>query len=132
VHSLQRARRVQVEDTCPYGYFFAPYQNEYDKYEGGLYLPELSTVDPRWPNRQGRSLWFRLPPPRRVEQVPEDDQLTQFKFIDDYQPEAFRDFTEKLDREQAWQSEVGRYIRLLFCGPMPEIAPPRGARSDWP
>lgn len=126
VRSLQRARRLQVEETCPYGHVFAPYENEYGEYEGGLYLPRLSIVDPRWPSRQGRSLWFRLPPPRRLEQVPEDDQIAQLDAIDYYQPEAFRDFTEARDPLQAWQTPVGRYIRWLFCGP----EPPKPWR-DW-
>ena len=126
VHGLNRARELQINEMCPYGCLFAPYQNEFDKYEGGLDLSQLSTVDPRWPNRQGRSLWFRLPPPQQVEQVPEDDQLAQLEDIEYYQPDAFRDFTEALDHRQAWQSPVGRYIRWLFCGPSRRLS-----RSSW-
>jgi hypothetical protein len=33
--------------------------------------------------------------------------------------EAFTEFTETLNREEAWTSEVGRFIRWLFGGPLP-------------
>lgn len=105
---------------CPYDYRFGAYQNEFDEFVGGVDLSELSIVDPRWPSRRGRSLWFRLPPPREHGLVPANDQLVELEFLDDEQPDAFRDFTELLDREKAWRSPVGRYIRWLFCGPMPD------------
>jgi hypothetical protein len=123
MHSLNQARRLQIaeQDRCPYGdgYWFGAYENEYDEYVGGFDLSELSTEDPRWPSGQGRSLWFRLPPPRLREHIPEDDQLAQLEAIEEFQPEAFQDFTETRDRWQAWQTPVGRYIRWLFCGPVP-------------
>ena len=119
VHSLHRAHRLQIEEMCPYGDCFGAYENEYDEYVGGFDLSELSTVDPRWPSRQGRSLWFRLPPPHD-QPVPADDQMAELGFLEEGQPDEFRDFTEALDRPQAWHSSVGRYIRWLFCGPMPK------------
>jgi hypothetical protein len=120
---LHQAREIQIERVCPYGYRFGAYENAYGNYVGGFDLSELRTVDPRWPSGGGPSLWFCLPPPRQVEQIPKDDQLAQLEFIDEYKPDPFRDFTETVDRKQAWQSEVGRYIRWLFCGPMPESHP---------
>ncbi len=118
VHSLHRAHRLQIDEMCPYGHWFGAYENEYGDFVGGFDLSELSTVDPRWPSRQGRSLWFRLPPPRD-QHVPVDDQRAELEFLEEGQPEEFKDFTEALDRPQAWQSSVGRYIRWLFCGPVP-------------
>jgi hypothetical protein len=123
VHRLNRAGRIQIadQDRCPYGdgYWFGAYENEYGEYVGGFDLSELSTVDPRWPSGRGRTLWFRIPPPRLREHIPEDDQLAQLEAIEDFQPDAFLDFTETRNRRQAWQSPVGRYIRWLFCGPVP-------------
>ena len=124
VHSLHWEHRLQIQEMCPHGHWFGGYENEYGDFVGGFDLSELSTVDPRWPSRQGRSLWFRLPPPLD-QHVPVDDQMAELEFLEEGGPEEFRDFTEALDRPQAWQSSVGRYIRWLFCGPLPPTPIPK-------
>lgn len=126
VRKLHGARRLQIEEMCPYGYWFGRYENEYGNYVGGFKLSELSTADPRWPSGKGRSLWFRVPPPHPEEHFPADDQVAELESLEYEQPDAFRDFTETLNRPRAWQSPVGRYIRWLFCGP----EPPKPWR-DW-
>jgi len=63
---------------------------------GGIDLAGISEyADPRWPNRQGLCLWFRLPPPA-ADDVPDDDQLAMLGLrVDGFIPEAFDEFMGK-------------------------------------
>jgi hypothetical protein len=122
VHGLARTRRLETATSCPYDQPFGAYENDFGEYVGGIDLDELSTVDPRWPSR-GRCLWFRLPPPPSLEDVPGDDQMWFLKDIADrslFAYDVFREFTGTRDRRRAWDSEVGRFVHWLFCGPAPE------------
>ena len=101
------------------------YEDEYGDVVGGLDLSELSSVDPRWPNGQCRCLWFRLRVPlHAVECLPFDDQATIVEDLEgkslEYVSDAFMEFTATLDRRAAWASEVGQFMRWLFCGPIPQ------------
>ncbi|MCV7133652.1 hypothetical protein H7J06_11710 [Mycobacterium hodleri] len=117
VRSLARAHRVQIVDQCPYDDPFLAEVDYYGNQFGGLDLAEVTQyVDPRWPGRQGRCLWFRLPPPM-TESVPDDDQLIQLEALQEgIFPEAFDEFTGTVDRRKAWESDAGRYLRWLLCG----------------
>lgn len=117
VRSLARARRLQIWDRCPYDDPFLAQADHYGHQFGGLDLAEISQyADPRWPTRQGRCLWFRLPPPV-ADHIPDDDQLIQLDLLQDgYIPEAFHEFIGTLDRRKAWDSHTGRYLHWLLCG----------------
>jgi hypothetical protein len=133
VHGLHRARRLQIETACPYdqpfGAFENPFYGDYeyyyeydpnDEYVGGFDLSELNTVDPRWPHRQGRCLWFRLSPPS-MDLAPDDDQMYVLEWIGG--SDEFVEFTQTRDRVQAWNTPFARLLRWLFCGFMPgEVA----------
>jgi hypothetical protein len=120
VGALARAGRVQTTPWCPYGDPLLPQVDYYGDQFGGIDLAEISQhADPRWPSRQGRCLWFRLPPPV-ADDVPEDDQLTCLELLQDgFIPEALDEFIGTANRRHAWQSRVGRYLRWLLCGPGP-------------
>jgi hypothetical protein len=126
VRSLARARRLQINDRCPYDNPFLAQVDHYGNQFGGLDLAEISQyADPRWPGRQGRCLWFRLPPPN-ADYVPVDDQLTQLELLQDgFVPEAFDEFVGTTNRRKAWASPTGRYLHWLLCGP------PRVNRKGW-
>lgn len=117
VRSLARARWVQIRDHCPYDSPFLAQVDYYGHKFGGLDLAEVGQYpDPRWPSRQGRCLWFRLPPPT-LDHVPEDDQLIQLEDLQDgYIPEAFDEFLGTTDRSKAWSSDTGQYLHWLLCG----------------
>jgi hypothetical protein len=117
VRSLALARRVQICDRCPYDDPFLAQVDYYGNQFGGLDLAEISQyADPRWPSRQGRCLWFRLPPPI-ADHVPEDDQLIQLDLLQDgFIPEAFDEFMGTTNRRKAWDSNTGRYLHWLLCG----------------
>ena len=85
---------------------------------GGLDLAEISQyADPRWPDRRGRHLWFRLPPPI-TDRVPDDDQLIRLELLQEgFIPEALDEFMGTTNRSKAWHSDTGRYLRWLLCGP---------------
>jgi hypothetical protein len=36
---------------------------------------------------------------------------------DGFIPEAFEEFMGTTDRSKAWNSDTGRYLRWLLCGP---------------
>ncbi len=98
-----------------------PFLAEVDHYGyqfGGLGLAEVREyADSRWPGRQGRCLWFRLPPPM-TNHVPDDDQLVRLELLQEgFIPEAFEEFMGTTDRSKAWNSDTGRYLRWLLCGP---------------
>lgn len=126
VHSLARARRVQVRDRCPYDDPFLVQVDHYGHRFGGLDLAEIGHYrDPRWPTRQGRCLWFRLLPPI-PDRVPRDDQLLQVENLQNgFVPEAFDEFMGTIDRKTAWASDTGRYLHWLLCGsrPVPDYSP---------
>ncbi len=117
VRSLAHARRVQIIDRCPYDDPFLPQVDYYGNLFGGLDLAEVSQyADPRWPGRKGRCLWFRLPPPIN-DRVPDDDQLIQLELLQKgFIPEAVDEFMGIIDRQKAWDSRTGRYLRWLLCG----------------
>lgn len=118
VRSLARARRVQIADRCPYDDPFLAQVDYYGNRFGGIDLAEIGQyADPRWPGRQGRHLWFRLPPPI-TDHVPDDDQLVRLELLrEGFIPEALDEFIGTTDRSKAWRSDTGRYLRWLFCGP---------------
>jgi hypothetical protein len=126
VRSLARACRVQINDRCPYDNPFLAQIDHYGSQFGGLDLAEISQyADPRWPNRQGRCLWFRLPPPT-ADHIPGDDQMTQLDLLQDgFIAEAFDEFVGTTNRRSAWASPTGRYLHWLLCGP------PRPVRSEF-
>jgi hypothetical protein len=117
VRSLARARRVQVRDCCPYDDPFLAQVDYYGHQFGGLELAEIGQYpDLRWPSRQGRCMWFRLPPPIPGH-VPEDDQLIRLEELQNgFIPEAFDEFMGTIDRRKAWHSNTGRYLHWLLCG----------------
>jgi hypothetical protein len=121
VRSLALAGRVQVSDRCPYDDPFLAQVDYYGNQFGGLDLAEISQyADPRWPGRQGRCLWFRLPPPI-AEYIPEDDQMIRLDLLlEGFVPEAIDEFMGTSDRRKAWASHTGRYLRWLLCGPTPD------------
>jgi hypothetical protein len=122
VRGLHRRGRVDITTSRPYEQPFGAYYDDYGYLAGGLDLSELSTVDPRWSSGPGRCLWFRLKVPvfHGVDNYfPFDDQMTILDEIVEYQVDAFRDFAETLNRRDAWNSDTGRFIRWLFCGPLP-------------
>jgi hypothetical protein len=118
VRALARARRVQIVDQCPYDDPFLAQVDYYGNQFGGLDLAEVSQyADPRWPGRQGRCLWFRLPPPI-TDDVPDDDQLIRLELLQEgFIPEAFDEFMGTTNRSKAWNSNTGRYLHWLLCGP---------------
>lgn len=120
VGALARAGRVQISERCPYDDPFLAQVDYYGNQFGGIDLAEISQyADPRWPNRQGRCLWFRLPPPV-ADDVPDDDQLAMLGLlVDGFIPEAFDEFMGTINRRQAWNSQTGRYLLWLLCGPRP-------------
>jgi hypothetical protein len=117
VRSLARTHRVQIVDQCPYDDPFLAQVDRYGNQFGGLNLAEVSQyADPRWPGRQGRCLWFRLPPAVTNYDL-DDDQSTQLELLQDgFIPEAFDEFMGTIDRQKAWNSDTGRYLRWLLCG----------------
>ena len=122
VRNLHQAGEVEIATTCPYppvlGGFDYDDDDSLQLTSSGLPLWELHDyVDPRWPDGPGRRLWFRLPPPALAD-VPLDDQIAILNFLH-LDPWDFQEFTETVDRKQAWESEVGRFVRWLFCGPPP-------------
>lgn len=118
VRSLARDRRVEIADRCPYDDPFLAQVDYHGHPFGGLDLAEINQyADPRWPGRQGRHLWFRLPPPI-TENVPYDDQLIRLGLLQDgIIPEAFDEFMGTTNRSNAWNSGTGRYLHWLLCGP---------------
>ena len=117
VRSLARAHRVQIVDQCPYDDPFLAQVDYYGNQFGGIDLAEVNQyVDPRWPSRQGRHLWFRLPPPM-TDYVPDDDQLIRLELLQEgFIPEAFDEFMGTIDRRRAWNSDTGQYLQWLLCG----------------
>lgn len=122
VWSLHRDRRVQAVGQFPYPQPFSAHINHVDQLVGGVDLFELSRVDPRWPSRTGRALWFRLPAPDH-EAIPEDDQLAVLHFIDEWRPDPFEDFVATLDRQRRWSTATGQCLKWLFCGHSPAAEP---------
>lgn len=116
VRSLHRDGRVEMVGQFPYPQPFSAYINHVDQLVGGVDLSELARIDPRWPNRTGRALWFRLPTPDR-DSLPNDDQLTILKFIAEWRPDPFEDFVATLDHRQRWSTPIGQCLTWLFCGP---------------
>lgn len=117
VRSLARAHRVQIVDQCPYDEPFLAQVDYYGNHFGGLDLAEINQcADPRWPVRQGRHLWFRLPPPI-TDHVPDDDRLIRLELLQDgFIPEAFDEFMGTTNRNKAWNSDTGRHLHWLLCG----------------
>lgn len=113
ISKLHQANRVEVKTGLPYPQPFGPAPDRYEPPHRRIDLGELSLVDPRWPERPERCLWFRWPPPPR-RKVPKDDQLYLLRSL--AAGETFLEFVELLDRRQAWESEFGRFLRWLFCG----------------
>ncbi|MCV6966079.1 hypothetical protein H7J50_20030 [Mycobacterium intermedium] len=112
-HTLHRAGRLDVAHGLPYPQPFGVGDGFYNPSKG-VDLQELRLVDNRWPEGPEKCLWLRLPPPP-PDDVPENDQLF---FLNGFAegPDLFLDFVEAIDRNLAWQSEVGRFLRWLFCG----------------
>lgn len=125
VQSLQREGRVQAAGQFPYPQPFCAYLNHVDRLVGGIDLAELTRVDPRWPSRTGRALWFRLPPPTR-DVIPRDDQLGVLDFIAKWRPDPFEDFVAMLDRRRRWSTPTGQCLAWLFCG---SLAPTQQASA---
>jgi hypothetical protein len=132
VRTLAKQRRLHIRTENPYNGLFVPYTEaesvagdgvgafhfDDDFVEtGNLDLTELHRVDHRWPSGVGRHLWFRLAP---TVDIPEDDQVAVLQWLNEDRPDGFVEFTETLDRNRAWKSEVGRFLIWLFCG---ETAP---------
>lgn len=109
---------MQIVDRCPYDDPFLAQVDHCGNRFGGIDLAEIGRyADPRWPGRQGRHMWFRLPPPI-TEHVPDDDQLIRLELLQEgFIPEAIDEFTGTTDRSAAWRSDTGRYLCWLFCGP---------------
>jgi hypothetical protein len=118
VRALALTGRVQISDRCPYDDPFLAQMDYYGNQFNGLDLAEISQhADPRWPCRQGRSLWFRRPPPT-ADYIPEDDQMTRLTLLlDGFIPEALDEFVGTTNRREAWASPTGRYLHWLLCGP---------------
>ena len=115
VKTLAHGGHLQTAATrYPYERPFAPYRDEHGDYVGGVDLAELSHIDPRWPGRRSRRLWFRLPSPAKV---PPDDQIAVLNWLGVVRPDSYEEFAGTVDRRQAWESAVGRFLRWLLCGP---------------
>jgi len=130
VRSLARARRVQIIDQRPYDDPFLAQVDYYGNQFGGVDLAEIGQyADPRWPGRQGRCLWFRLPPPI-TDHVPDDDQLIQLELLQEgFIPEAFDEFMGTTNRSRAWNSDTGRYLHWLLCGPQGDALASRASSA---
>jgi hypothetical protein len=125
VRCLHQRGLLEIAPTCPYRPRHGRFLNEYGDLVGGLDISELSSVDPRWPTGPGRVLWFRLPAPSVADddQSPLDESLSddQIYWLEDIvASDVFADFSEALNRREAWTTEAGRLIQWLFCGPLPE------------
>jgi hypothetical protein len=117
VRSLASIGRVQISERCPYDDPLLTQVDYYGNQFAGVDLSEISQyADARWPSRQGRCLWFRLPPPI-ADYVPEDDQVNCLELLQDgFIPEAIDEFLGTIDRRKAWSSRTGSYLRWLLCG----------------
>lgn len=129
VNSLGKAGELEVRGSMPYGG---------EPFTRIRFNPaELSRFNPRWPDRRGRVLWFRRPPPWDYEQaqhegypeeMPEDDGAAILDFLDVYWPDWFADFCGAADRERRWQTLSGAAVVWLFCGELP-VYVPRSSRA---
>lgn len=115
IRSLHRDGRVEAVGQLPYPQPFSAHINHVDRLVGGVDLAELAGVDPRWPSRTGRALWFRLPVPDQGA-IPHDDQLAVLDFIDEWRPEPFEDFVATIDHQRRWSTPTGQCLTWLFCG----------------
>ena len=120
VRALAETGRVQISASCPYDDPFLSQVDDYGNHFGGIDLAEIRQyADPRWPSRQGRSLWFRLPPPIG-DYVPDDDQLTCLDLLlEGFVPEAVDEFMGTRSRRRAWATNTAHYLQWLLCGPKP-------------
>lgn len=129
IKSLRNAGELEVRGSTPYDKPFTRI---------GFNPAELSRFSSRWPDRRGRVLWFRRPPPWDYEkalnggyypeELPEDDGATVLDFLDVYWPDWFADFCEAADREHRWQTLSGAAVVWLFCGELP-VYVPRSSRA---
>lgn len=120
IKSLEAAGELESRGSFPYPEAFGV---------DGLDSTELSRIDPRWPHRSGRSLWFRIPPPWTLyydvwdydglipAEVPDTDAAYVVDFLHLGRPDWFDDFCGAIDRRRRWLTPHGRLVTWIFCGP---------------
>jgi hypothetical protein len=117
INRLAETGEIDVRGSMPYSEVFES--------DDGFPAAELARIDPRWPHRSGRALWFRIPPPWGVdpdmsdgipEAVPRSDAAIMLDFFNVGWPDWFADFCGATDREGRWSTPVGRFVTWMFCG----------------
>ncbi|OHU99777.1 hypothetical protein BKN37_18795 [Mycobacterium talmoniae] len=115
VKTLAQRRVIDtVTAAYPYAEPFTGYLTAHGERAGHIDLAELHDLDPCWPARHGRRLWFRLPPPAR--RIPHDDQIAVLGRLDAHRPDEFEDFVAAVDRRRAWTTPVGHFVAWLLRG----------------
>ncbi|MHA0290198.1 hypothetical protein ACXYX3_27660 (plasmid) [Mycobacterium sp. C3-094] len=117
IRALGKSGHLELSQELPYARPFAAYLDLYGRQVGGVDLNELAVVHPRWPHRNGRALWFRIPPPPKP---PFDDQISVLDDIAVYRAGHFEDFVAAIDRTLCWSSKTGTLLTWLFCGGQPQ------------
>jgi len=116
IRALARRGQLQVwMGDYPYQAPFTSYQDENGEHVSAVDLAELHAIDSHWPQRHGRRLWFRLPPPPR-RAIPVNDQIAVLHHLDKHRPEEFEDFAATVDRHHAWNSPIGQLLTWMLCG----------------
>ena len=124
ITALGDAGDLEVRGSMPYDEPFSEY---------GFNPVELARIDPRWPHRHGRVLWFRRPPPWDHDaawqdgyypaNLPADDGAVILDFLDIERPEWFADFCGSAEPDRRWQTRSGAVVTWLFCGNLPTYGP---------
>jgi hypothetical protein len=102
---------IETSDRLPYE---QPFSFSWAADGEGLDLGELAAIDPRWPSRSGRTLWFRIRPPFDAEQEMWDDQVSIMGRLGD--SDAFADFVTAGNKNERWNDPSAKFIHWLFCG----------------